>query len=178
MRWCLFECPNVTSVSVRAIAEANPSLERLVVGREEPMTDADAGFGGPQPIDAPTMVELARRCARIRLLRLRAVQSALNDGGIQALVSSGAPLTTLDLANCDVPSEIGKMFAVLAGTLCDVSLAGITRLALCIHVLKFCQRSKFACVCVCVCVCVTVVFVLTPLVINYPSQHAHVSETA
>lgn len=96
------------------------------------MTDADAGFGGPQPIDATTIVELARQCADIRLLRLRAVPSALNDGGIQALVSSGAPLTTLDLANCDVPCEIGKMLVALGGTLCDVSLAGIARLVLCL----------------------------------------------
>jgi hypothetical protein len=100
----------------------------LVVGTEEPSfdgSDTDDGVGSPQPIDATVLADLAHRCVGLTLLRVRAVPAALRDGvGLSALCSSGAPLTTLDLANCGVSSLIGEQLAALGVTLRDISLAG------------------------------------------------------
>eukprot|EP00035_Acanthoeca_spectabilis_P015176 m.301281 g.301281 ORF g.301281 m.301281 type:complete len:866 (-) comp16305_c0_seq4:9550-12147(-) len=120
-RWGLFNCTQVTHSAVYDIAQHQPNLEWLVVGNEDFMhSDSESTV---QPLNPPTITAIATRCTRLSVLQIKAVPSALSGAGLASLLQQSRPLTTLELAHCAIPSDIGSLLSPLATTLRDVRLS-------------------------------------------------------
>jgi hypothetical protein len=128
VRWGLFECPRVTHAAVLNIARNQPDLEWLVVGREEE-AHGRVDPTAPSPLDQAAVAALATQCTKLAVLQIKAVPTALENGGLASLLQhTPQTLTRLELANCGVPDTIGALLEPLATTLCDLSLAGNPKL--------------------------------------------------